>query len=95
MIFCYEKYMKNILGTGAGSTLEPDSLFPNVDPDRPLRGKVDPDPLFPNVDPAQDPDPDPRPNEMDPKRCFLSFCYIDTVICFFSVLTMMILLLLF
>ena len=74
--------MKNILGSGAGSTLEPDSLFPNVDPDRPLRGKVDPD-------------PDPRPNEMDPKRCFLSFCYIDTVICFFSVLTMMILLLLF
>ena len=47
-----------IRGTGSGSTITERWIR---DPDK--------DPLFPNVD--QDQDPDPRQNEMDPKRWFL------------------------
>ena len=69
---------KKVLGSGSGSTLEPDPdpLFPNVDPRIRIRihyyGKVDPRIRirihFPQCG-SQDPDPDPRQNEMDPKRC--------------------------
>ena len=51
----------------------PDPIFPNADPRIRIHyyGKVDPGSgsTFPKCG-SQDPDPYPRQNEMDPKRCF-------------------------